>query len=85
MGNTKCVIGKVGCKYRNPIERFAQSCFTETVEYGGGSCVMRAAISLEGKTEFVFAPGGGRRGRLTADRYFTDIFLQCSRKIIGKV
>ncbi|KAL0830028.1 hypothetical protein ABMA28_003486 [Loxostege sticticalis] len=62
-----------GRVYRRPGERFAQCCFAETVAYGGGSCMMWAGISLEGKTELVFVPGGSRGGGLTADRYITDI------------
>ncbi|CAG9106243.1 unnamed protein product [Plutella xylostella] len=64
-----------GRVYRRPGERFAQCCFAETVAYGGGSCMMWAGISLEGKTALVFVPGGGRGGGLTADRYITDILL----------
>lgn len=65
-----------GRVYRRPGERFAQCCFAETVAYGGGSCMMWAGISLEGKTELVFVPGGGRGGGLTADRYINDILLE---------
>lgn len=61
--------------YRRPGERFAQCCFAETVSFGGGSCMMWAGISLEGKTELVFIPGGGRGGGLTAARYVEDILL----------
>lgn len=57
--------------YRLPGERFAQCCFA----FGGGSCMMWAGISLEGKTALVFVPGGGRGGGLTADRYIADILL----------
>lgn len=64
-----------GWVYRRPGERFAQCCFAETTAYGGGSCMMWAGISLEGKTELVFVPGGGRGGGLTADRYITNILL----------
>ena len=62
-----------GRVYRRPGERFAQCCIAETVAYGGGSCMRWAGISLDGKTELVFVPGGGRGGGLTADRYITDI------------
>lgn len=59
--------------YRRPGERFTQCCFAETVSFGGGSTMMWAGISLEGKTELVFVPGGGRGGGLTADLYIRDI------------
>lgn len=59
--------------YRRPGERFSQCCFSETVSYGGGSCMIWGGISLEGKTDIVFVPGGGRGGGLTADRYIADI------------
>lgn len=62
-----------GRVYRRPGERYAQCCFAETVAYGGGSCMMWAGISFDGKTELVFVPGGGRGGGLTSDRYITDI------------
>lgn len=65
-----------GRVYRRPGERFAQCCFAETVAYGGGSCMMWAGISLDGKTELVFVPGGGRGGGLTSDRYISDILLE---------
>lgn len=65
-----------GRVYRRPDERFAQCCFRETVAYGGGSCMIWAGISLEGRTALVFVPGGGRGGGLTADRYITDILLE---------
>lgn len=65
-----------GRVYRRPGERFAQCCFAETVAYGGGSCMMWAGISMEGKTELVFVPSGGRGGGLTADRYVSDILLE---------
>lgn len=61
--------------YRRPGERFSQCCFAETVAYGGGSCMMWAGISMEGKTALVFIPGGGRGGGLTADRYVGDLLL----------
>lgn len=64
-----------GRVYRRPRERFSQCCFAETVSYGGGSCMVWAGISLEGKTDLVFVPGGGRRGGLTAVRYIEDILL----------
>lgn len=64
-----------GRVYRRPGERFSQCCFAETVSYGGGSCMMWAGISLEGKTDLVFIPGGGRGGGLTSDRYIEDILL----------
>lgn len=59
--------------YRRPGERFAQCCISETVAYGGGSCMMWAGISIQGKTELVFIPGGGRGGGLTSERYINDI------------
>lgn len=62
--------------YRRPGERFSQCCFAETVSYGGGSCMMWAGISVEGKTELVFIPGGGRGGGLTAERYVENILLE---------
>lgn len=65
-----------GRVYRRPGERFAQCCFAETVAYGGGSCMMWAGISFDGKTELVFVPGGGRGGGLTSDRYISDILLE---------
>lgn len=55
--------------------RVGECCFTETVAYGGGSCMMWARISLEGKSKLGFVPGGGRGGGLTADRYTTDVLL----------
>ena len=64
-----------GRVYRRPGERFAQCCFTETVSYGGGSVMMWAGISIAGKTELVFVPGGGRRGGLTAERYVENILI----------
>jgi hypothetical protein len=38
--------------------------------------MMWAGISLDGKTELVFVPGGGRGGGLTSDRYIADILLE---------
>lgn len=35
--------------------------------------MMWAGISMEGRTELVFIPGGGRGRGLNADRYITDI------------
>ena len=35
--------------------------------------MMWAGISLEGKTDLVFVPAGGRGGGLTAERYVTDV------------
>lgn len=64
-----------GRVYRRPGERFAQCCFSETVSYGGGSVMMWAGISIEGKTNLVFVPGGGRRGGLTAERYVEGILI----------
>lgn len=65
-----------GRVYRRPGERFSQCCFAETVAYGGGSVMMWAGISTEGRTELVFVPGGGRRGGLTAQKYVEDILLE---------
>lgn len=62
-----------GRVYRRPGERFAQCCITETVAYGGGSCMVWAGISVDSKTEIVFVPSGGRGGGLTAERYITGI------------
>ena len=64
-----------GRVYRRPGERFSQCCFAETVSYGGGSCMMWAGISVEGKTDLDFVLGGGRGGDLTSDRYIEDILL----------
>lgn len=62
-----------GRVYRRSGERYAQCCFRETVAYGGGSVMVWAGISMEGRTELVFVPGGGRGGGLTAARYITEI------------
>lgn len=55
--------------YRRPGERYAQCNIVETVSYGGGSVMVWGGISLEARTELVIIQGG----RLTADRYITDI------------
>lgn len=62
--------------YRRPGERFAQCCFRDRVAFGGGSCMIWAGISLDGKTDLAFVPGGGRGGGLTSHRYISDILLQ---------
>lgn len=54
---------------RRPGERYTQCCITETVNYGGGSIMFLAGISLTGRTEPVFI----QRGVLTAARYSTEI------------
>lgn len=62
--------------YRRQGERFAQSCFEESVEYGGGSCMFWGGMSIDGKTELVCVSqtGGGRgQGSLNASRYVTEI------------
>ncbi|CAH2103351.1 unnamed protein product [Euphydryas editha] len=56
-------------------ERFSQCCFAETVSYGGGSVMMWAGISYEGKTELLFVPGGSRREGMTAQKYVEYILL----------
>ncbi|XP_045457405.1 uncharacterized protein LOC123667568 [Melitaea cinxia] len=61
--------------YRRPGERFSQCCFAETVSYGGGSVIVWAGISYEGKTELVFVPSGGRSDGLTAQKYVGNILL----------
>ena len=60
---------------RHPGERFSQCCFSQTVPFGGGSVTIWGGISLGGKTDILFVPGGGRGGGLTADRYIGDILL----------
>lgn len=55
--------------YRRPGERYAQCNILGTVSYGGGSVMVWGGISLEARTELVLIQGG----RLTADRYITDI------------
>lgn len=58
--------------YRRSGERFAQCCITETVSFGGGSCMMWGGISYQAKTELVFIPYG-RNGGLTSERYVENI------------
>lgn len=55
--------------YRRPGERYAQCNIVGTVSYGGGSVMVWGGISLMARTELVVLQGG----RLTADRYITDI------------
>lgn len=55
--------------YRRPGERYIQACFTERVQYGGGSVHVWAGISSEGRTELVSI----ENGTLTGERYAQEI------------
>lgn len=55
--------------YRRPGERYAQACFAERVQYGGGSVHVWAGISSEGRTELVAI----ENGTLTGVRYAQEI------------
>lgn len=55
--------------YRRPGERYIQACFSERVQYGGGSVHVWAGISAEGRTELVAI----ENGTLTGERYAQEI------------
>lgn len=54
--------------YRRQNERFAANCIQEVDRFGGGSVMMWAAISHNGKTNLVLV-----NGNLTAQRYCDEI------------
>lgn len=62
--------------YRRTGERFAECCIEERIAYGGGSCMIWCAISMEARTDPVFIRRGDRRhgrGGLTGARYIEEI------------
>lgn len=58
--------------YRRTGERYAECCITETVSFGGGSCMVWGGISTERKTELVFITCGAGGG-LNSQRYIDNI------------
>jgi hypothetical protein len=55
--------------WRSPNERFASACVAEHNRFGGGSVVVLAGISAQGKTDLLII----ENGTLTARRYVNEI------------
>lgn len=58
--------------WRRPGERYAQSCFSPRVQFGGGGVMIWGGISLEARTDLVLLRGGS----LNADRYIRECLEQ---------
>ena len=58
--------------WRRPGERYAQSCFSPRVQFGGGGVMVWGGISLEARTDLVILQGGN----INADRYIRECLEQ---------